>query len=93
MKKLRDGEVFTAGSMIGSSVKSGVQGAVAGWKRGGENGKFGRKMMGAMGSAFAGAGFQKRSTAIMASVAIIISTSVRLLFLFLRSFILIIFYL
>lgn len=57
MKKLRDGEVFTAGSMIGSSMKSGVQGAVAGWKRGGEKGRGGLgKMVGAMGTAMGGVG-------------------------------------
>lgn len=54
MKKLRDGEVFTAGSMIGSSMKSGVQGAVAGWKRN-DGKKFHQKLFGAAGSSLASA--------------------------------------
>ena len=52
MKKLRDGEVFTAGSIAGSSLKSGVQNATRSWRNNKDKG-FGRKLIGAAGS-FAG---------------------------------------
>lgn len=54
MKKLRDGEVFTAGSIAGSSLKSGVQNATRSWRNNTDKGRgFGRKVLGAAGS-FAG---------------------------------------
>lgn len=54
MKKLRDGEVFTAGSIAGSSLKSGVQNATRSWRNNTDKGRgFGRKLLGAAGS-FAG---------------------------------------
>lgn len=54
MKKLRDGEVFTAGSIAGSTIRSGVQGAVAGWRRN-DGKRFHQKLLGAAGSSIAGA--------------------------------------
>ena len=54
MKKLRDGEVFTAGTIAGSTIRSGVQGAVAGWRRN-DGKKFHQKLLGAAGSSIAGA--------------------------------------
>lgn len=54
MKKLRDGEVFTAGTIAGSTIRSGVQGAVAGWRRN-DGKKFHQKLLGAAGSSLAGA--------------------------------------
>ena len=59
MKKLRDGEVFTAGTMVGSTIKSGAQGAFAGWNRKNPDGtsrKFHQKLLGATGSMIGGAG-------------------------------------
>lgn len=54
MKKLRDGEVFTAGSIAGSSLKSGVQNATRSWRNNTDKNRgLGRKLLGAAGS-FAG---------------------------------------
>lgn len=55
MKKLRDGEVFTAGSIAGSSLKSGVQNATRSWRNNTDKGRgFGRKLIGAAGSMVGG---------------------------------------
>lgn len=54
MKKFRDGEVFTAGSIAGSAIKSGVQGATRSWRKSSDKGNnVGRKLIGVAGS-FAG---------------------------------------
>lgn len=52
MKKLRDGEVFTAGHMVGSSIKSGAQGIYSGIKHGKDTKG---KVMGAVGNMLGGA--------------------------------------
>lgn len=52
MKRLREGEVFTAGHVVGSTIRGGVQGAVAGAKK---DGKWYQKIGRGIGSAVAGA--------------------------------------
>ena len=54
MKKLRDGEVFTAGTIAGSALKSGVQNVSRSWKKN-EGKGLTRKVAGAAGSFVGGA--------------------------------------
>ena len=58
MDKLRRGEVFTAGTVAGSALKSGVQNATRSWTKKNPDGsdrKFHQKLLGASGSLIGGA--------------------------------------